>query len=86
MQSACCGSRMATIQIRDVSEATRRRLADRAANAGLSLSEFLRRELDLLATVPTTADWLERLDSREPADVPPAVETIDAGRRERDRG
>jgi plasmid stability protein len=50
-----------TIQIRNVPEAIHRRLRQRAADAGMSLSEHLLAELTRIATLPTRKEWLERL-------------------------
>lgn len=52
------------IQVRDVPEETHRVLKARAAEAGQSLSEFIRLELDKLADVPPRADVFRRVRSR----------------------
>ena len=59
---------MAIVQIRDVPEDTVRRLKAKAALQGVSLSDYLRAELDRLAGRPTMDEYLElirdlRLDS-----------------------
>lgn len=59
---------MAIVQIRDVPEDTVRRLKAKAALQGVSLSDYLRAELDRLAGRPTMEEYLElirdlRLDS-----------------------
>lgn len=72
------------VQIRDVPEDVHRRLKARAAVAGVSLSEFLRSELERSLAAPTTEELLAMLDDLEPitAGEPPAA-TI---RRMRDAG
>ncbi len=53
------------IQLRHVPEALHRQLKARAALAGLSLSDFLVREVRKLAERPTPEEMLERLRQRE---------------------
>ncbi len=48
---------MAIVQIRDVPEDTVRRLKEKADLRGLSLSEFLRRELDRVAATHTLQEY-----------------------------
>ena len=55
---------MATIQSRDVSEETVRRLKARAAEQGLSLSTYLARELERIAERPSLAEMTARLRTR----------------------
>jgi hypothetical protein len=55
------------IQIRNVPVAVHRRLVARAADAGMSLSEFLLSELQELAALPTDDEMRERLRARKPA-------------------
>jgi plasmid stability protein len=55
------------IQVRDVPDEVHRTLKARAAQAGLSLSEYLRAELERVAASPTPQDLLARLRSRKPA-------------------
>lgn len=52
------------VQIRDVSDETYTVLRTRAATDGLSLAQYLRRELDRMADRPTMAELLERADRR----------------------
>ena len=54
------------IQIRDVPDPLHRTLKARAAREGLSLSEYLLRELKRTAARPAPAELLERLERREP--------------------
>jgi plasmid stability protein len=52
---------MATVQIRNVSDETHRRLKAQAALRGMSLSEYLRAELDAIAAQPTPDEMRETL-------------------------
>lgn len=54
------------LQVRDVPEAVHRTLKARAAQSGASLSEYLRRELALIAARPSAEEVLQRLREREP--------------------
>lgn len=75
---------MATVQSRDVSEQTLRRLKARAAEAGLSLSVYLARELDRIAARPTLDEMTERLRARTPTRLSDAsIEALREGRAER---
>ncbi len=56
---------MSTIQIRDVPAKTHERLVVRARSQGMSLSEYLRLELDRIALQPTMGEMLERIAQRE---------------------
>lgn len=57
------------LQIRDVPEDVHRILKARAAEAGVSLSEFVRQELARVATRPTRVELARRLRSRTPVDL-----------------
>ena len=57
------------VQIRDVPEQVHRTLKARAAQQGTSLSEYLRQELERVASAPTPAELAARLDAREPFGV-----------------
>ncbi len=70
------------IQIRNVPDALHRRLKSRAALAGLSLSEYLLREVRTLAERPTLPEMLSRLEVRTPA--APREAPAEAVRRERE--
>jgi plasmid stability protein len=52
-----------TVQIRDLDDATYATLRERAAADGLSLAQYLRRELTHLAALPTMAVWLDRVEA-----------------------
>ena len=73
----------AMIQIRNVPEALHRRLKSRAALAGMSLSDYLLKEIREVADRPTLDEMRARLQSR-PAVTPP-VTAAEAVREERDR-
>ena len=63
------------IQIRNVPEELHRKLKERAASSGMSLSDYLLSEIEQVAEKPTIQEWLERVRSREPVEVdePPEV-------------
>lgn len=71
------------VQIRNVPEALHRRLKSRAALAGMSLSDYLLREIRQVAERPTVEELRARLRSRQQAFPAPAP--ADAVRAERDR-
>jgi len=77
---------MGHIQIRNVPEDVHRTLKARAAKEGMSLSEYLRREVLDNAARPTLAELTARIRSRPMVrmDVP-AADLIREGREERDR-
>lgn len=66
------------VQIRDIDDEVYAALVRRAAEAGLSVPELLRREAARLAARPSLAEWLERT-RRRPSRVTPAdvVEALD---------
>ena len=55
---------MTNIQIRNVPDEVAQTLKARAKAQGLSLSEYLRRDLLERASRPTLADWLEQVARR----------------------
>ncbi len=62
------------IQIRNVPDELHRTLKVRAAQAGMTLSDYLLAEIEKVAEKPTLDEMLERLSCREPVEVdePPA--------------
>lgn len=54
------------IQLRNVPNEVHRTLKSRAAKAGLSLSDYLGREVAQLAAKPTWEEMIARLRSRKP--------------------
>lgn len=73
------------IQIRHVPDAVHRRLKAQAAERGLSLSDYLLREMETIASYPSDEEIKARLAALEPvrSDVS-SVEMVQAGREERD--
>ncbi len=74
------------VQIRNVPDKLHRTLKARAAQAGMSLSEYLLRELKKVGDKPSVEELLERIRSRPP--IEPGVssaEIIREGREERMR-
>ena len=57
------------IQIRNVPEDLHRALKARAARLGMSLSDYLLSEMEMVAEKPTLAELLERLQDRKPVKV-----------------
>ena len=56
------------VQIRNVPDELHRRLKARAALAGMSISEYLLRELERSLERPTREELLARLQSRKPVE------------------
>lgn len=75
--------RMAMIQIRNFPDSLHRRLKARAATAGMSLSDYLLKEVAEAAERPTLAELRARLNSR-PAENPD-LSPEQVVREERDR-
>ena len=73
---------MANIQIRNVPEDVHQKLRERAAKAGMSLSDYLLRDLQEAARRPTMEEWLERL--RQAPKVHLDVDTAEIIREGRD--
>ena len=70
------------IQLRHVPDQLHRQLKAKAALEGLSLSDFLLREVALVAQRPTLAELKQRLTSRQP--VQPELPPAEAVRAERE--
>lgn len=70
------------IQIRNVPDALHRELKSRAARAGMSLSDYLLREIRQVAERPTMEEMRARLHSRPRTN--PSESAEDAVRAERD--
>ena len=58
------------IQIRNVPEELHRKLKARAAQAGMSLSDYLLREIRLVAEQPTVEEMFDRLRRLPPVELP----------------
>ncbi len=71
------------IQIRHVPDMLHRRLKSRAALAGMSLSDYLLKELREIAGRPTLEELRARLHGR--ARITPSAEPAEVVRAERDR-
>ncbi len=71
---------MATLYIRDVSDAVAETLKERAAAAGMSLSAYVSRELTAIATRPTNAEIVARLRSKDRTAGPSTDDIVDAVR------
>lgn len=84
MPAACENVRdmVRMIQIRNVPDDVHRMVKARAARAGMSLSEYLLREVRASAEKPTIEELVERLRHRRPAGGPSSARII---RRLRDR-
>jgi plasmid stability protein len=54
------------IQIRDVADDVHGTLKSRAAREGISLSDFIKRELRHIAERPTMQEWLEQTRQAKP--------------------
>lgn len=67
---------MALVQVRDVPEATVNALKARAAEQGLTLTAYLRMQLDRLATRPTNAEIVERMARRSRRGGPTVADTV----------
>jgi plasmid stability protein len=75
---------VALIQIREVPDAAVRALKARAAERGVTLTAYLRAELDRLAARPTNAEIVERLARRNRRGGPTAADTVAEIRRIRE--
>lgn len=73
---------MKTLQIRHVPDEVHRTLKSRAAQAGVSLSDYALVELRRSAETPTIAEVLDRIRERQRPDLPESA--ADAVRAERD--
>jgi plasmid stability protein len=70
------------IQIRNVPDAVHRKIKARAAQSGMSLSDYLLTEIERIAALPTRDEMLARLHARRRVKLrTPAAEII---RRERE--
>jgi len=70
------------IQIRHVPDAVHRKIKARAAQSGMTLSDYLRAEIERIAALPTRDEMLARLHGRTRVKLKtPAAEII---RRERE--
>jgi plasmid stability protein len=70
------------IQVRNVPDSLHRTLKARAAQAGMSLSDYLLVEMRKIAERPTMEELRKRLQHREPVTLP--ISAAQAVREERD--
>jgi len=70
------------IQVRDVPEHVHSTLKSRAAREGMSLSDFIKRELERAAERPTMQEWLDRTQRAKP--IPAKIPTARILREMRD--
>jgi hypothetical protein len=75
---------MALVQVRDVPEVTLNALKAQAAERGLTLTAYLRAELEKLAARPTNAEIVERLARRDRRGGPAVADTVAEIRRLRE--
>jgi plasmid stability protein len=69
------------IQIRNVPDAVHRKVKARAAEAGMTLSDYLLAEVERISSLPTREEMLVRLHSRRRVKLrTPAAEVIRAER------
>lgn len=71
------------IQIRNVPEKLHRKLKARAAAEGMTLSDYLREEIERLATKPTLKQWIEDVRKLN-IDVGPGSSAAELVRMDRD--
>ncbi len=57
------------IQIRNVPDDLHRKLKVRAAQEGMTLSDYLLSEIESVAKKPTMKEWLEKVSRDEPVEV-----------------
>ncbi|MCL2736277.1 MAG: hypothetical protein FWD75_06560 [Propionibacteriaceae bacterium] len=74
---------MATLQVRNLPEATHQTLRTRATRAGQSLSDYVAGLLNMSTRVPTLEEWFDRVNALEPLDTD--TRAADVLREERDR-
>lgn len=71
------------IQVRNVPDPVHRKLKARAALAGMSLSDYVLKELERALERPTRQELLERLASRTAVKLSPRPARVVAAERER---
>jgi plasmid stability protein len=54
------------VQIRNLPASTHRKLKARAAREGMSMSDYLRIEIEKLLSLPSPREWLEMVRKRKP--------------------
>jgi plasmid stability protein len=74
---------MSMVQIRNFPDELHRELKARAAQSGMTLSDYLLQEMRNLAVRPTMREWAEEVRKEEPVEV--GISPAEAIRAERDR-
>lgn len=70
------------LQIRNVPDEIHRRLKSRAALAGMSMSDYVLREIEVVLSRPTRDEVFARIAELPPIDLdPPSAEVLREGRR-----
>jgi antitoxin FitA len=54
------------VQIRNLPEKTHRKLKARAASEGMTMSDYLRLEIERLVSRPSMKEWLDMVRKRQP--------------------
>lgn len=67
---------MKMIQVRNVPDDVHRKLKERAAREGTTMSDLLLREAERLAERPSLQDMVARVGTRRPVGGPPASDLI----------
>lgn len=75
---------MPLVQVRDVSEETVKTLKVKAAERGMTLTAYVRMELDRLAARPSNAEIADRLARRDRRGGPSVADTVSEIRRTRE--
>lgn len=87
MHSACTYDWfMSSLQVRDLAPEVHRVLKARAAESGMSLSEYTAKILTREAQTPTLGEFIQRLQSRDSVDAGDSVLEILRAERRRDEG
>jgi plasmid stability protein len=72
------------IQIRNVPDALHRKVKARAAQSGMTLSDYLLLEIERITAIPTREEMIERLHSRRSVKLKtPAAEMVRKARESR---
>ncbi|TMR11872.1 antitoxin [Nonomuraea turkmeniaca] len=69
---------MATLYIRDVPEPVAESLKEHAAEAGMSLSAYVARELADIAARPTNSEMVKRLKRQDRSQGPSTADILEA--------
>ena len=73
------------IQVRDVPDSVHSLLKARAAREGISLSDFIKRELERVAERPSMQEWLDLTRQAKPIPTRESAASVIRGLRDRDR-